>query len=534
MKTVSDLIQGTPEWHAFRATHFGASEAAAMLGLSKYTTRSELLHQKVTGFSKEHSGATQAIFARGHETEALARPLVEAVIGEQLSPVTCSEGKLSCSCDGITFDDSVAWEHKQWNVLLANAVALEELPEEHQPQCQQVLMITGAGKLIFTVSDGTLENMVSMEVLPDTAWFERIRAGWAQFEKDLADYVPNEVVAAPVADIIMRLPAVVINATGGLSASNLKEITPRFDTFLAAANTTLKTDEDFVNGDATAKFSRTTADALKMKAKEVIGQISSVSEAVNTLTLYAEKFDALGLKLEKLVKSEKDNRKTQIVCTAEINFSAHIESLESETRPIQLCIKRPDFAEAIKGMKRLDKMQEAVDNALRNSKYEADLVAKDVRAKLKWFTDNVSEDRALMNFRDLKEIIRKPMDDFQLLVCTRQEQVAKAEAEKMESERARIQAEEEAKARVMIEAARMQKIETHNNQPQSKASMLDGVQPEPAAPVTRPDNVVVIEHQDEISAFLASRDFGKEAGKVRAILVEFVKHQESRKMKVAV
>ena len=31
----------------------------------------------------------------------------------------------------------------------------------------------------------------------------------------------------------------------------------------------------------------------------------------------------------------------------------------------------------------------------------------------------------------------------------------------------------------------------------------------------------------QISAFLASRDFGKEAGKVRAILVEFVKFSAS-------
>ena len=29
------------------------------------------------------------------------------------------------------------------------------LPEEHMPQCQQVLMVTGAEKLLFVVSDGT-------------------------------------------------------------------------------------------------------------------------------------------------------------------------------------------------------------------------------------------------------------------------------------------------------------------------------------------------------------------------------------------
>ena len=37
--------QGSAAWHAARAKHFCASEAAAALGLSKYTTRDELLRQ---------------------------------------------------------------------------------------------------------------------------------------------------------------------------------------------------------------------------------------------------------------------------------------------------------------------------------------------------------------------------------------------------------------------------------------------------------------------------------------------------------
>ncbi len=39
----------------------------------------------------------------------------------------------------------------------------------------------------------------------------------------------------------------------------------------------------------------------------------------------------------------------------------------------------------------------------------------------------------------------------------------------------------------------------------------------------------VVEHQDEIAAFMASRDFRADSGRVRAILVEFVKFQATRK-----
>ena len=61
----------------------------------------------------------------------------------------------------------------------------------------------------------------------------------------------------------------------------------------------------------------------------------------------------------------------------------------------------------------------------------------------------------------------------------------------------------------------------------------DGAAPDPApaadvAPVAASvidKQSVVIEHQDGISAFLASRDFAADSGRVRAILVEFVKFQ---------
>ena len=50
-RVTHDCAQGSAEWHALRARHFTASEASAMLGVSKYQTRDELLHQKHTGLA---------------------------------------------------------------------------------------------------------------------------------------------------------------------------------------------------------------------------------------------------------------------------------------------------------------------------------------------------------------------------------------------------------------------------------------------------------------------------------------------------
>ncbi len=48
MKTV-DLQQGTREWHAHRAQHFNASDAPAMLGVSPYKSRAQLIRELATG-----------------------------------------------------------------------------------------------------------------------------------------------------------------------------------------------------------------------------------------------------------------------------------------------------------------------------------------------------------------------------------------------------------------------------------------------------------------------------------------------------
>src|SRR5579863_1124676 len=114
-RIIHELVQGSDEWAQFRLTHFGASEAAAMLGISPKVKRNELLHMKHTGTPKEFSDWVQEhILDPGHEVEALARPIVEIKIGEELYPITCSIGLISASCDGLTMGESIAWEHKQW------------------------------------------------------------------------------------------------------------------------------------------------------------------------------------------------------------------------------------------------------------------------------------------------------------------------------------------------------------------------------------------------------------------------------------
>ena len=99
------LIQGSAEWHAYRREHDNASDAPAMMGCSPYKTRNQLLHERHTGLTADVDAATQRRFDDGHRFEALARPLAEGIIGEDLYPVTGSSGRLSASFHGLTMDE---------------------------------------------------------------------------------------------------------------------------------------------------------------------------------------------------------------------------------------------------------------------------------------------------------------------------------------------------------------------------------------------------------------------------------------------
>ena len=78
---ILDVEQGSPEWHAARRQHFCASQASAMLGVSKYMTRTELMDLVKFGVVPETTQGQQYVMDRGHKIEALARTLAEKHLG---------------------------------------------------------------------------------------------------------------------------------------------------------------------------------------------------------------------------------------------------------------------------------------------------------------------------------------------------------------------------------------------------------------------------------------------------------------------
>ena len=476
METITAL-QGSKEWLAIRAKHFTASEATAMMGASKYMTRDELLKQKHTGIAPEVDANKQFLFDRGHAAEAAARPIVEELIGDELSPITVSlevEGlPLLASLDGITFDGATVWENKLVNAELVRSIQSGELKPHYFWQLEQALLVTGAKRVIFTASDGT-------EINTHDLWYESnpdcraaLIAGWKQFAKDLAAYTPPEAIIEVIGKTPESLPALRIEITGMVTASNLAEFKETALAVFNGINTNLQTDQDFADAEKAVKFCKDAEERLDAAKQHALSQTASIDELFRTIDSIKKASSEVRLKLDKLVKSEKENRKAEIVQRTRMLFNDHVLALEAEITPIRILMPMPVFSEAMRNMKKLSAMQDAVDTALRNGMFEADAVAKDIRGKLADYKLTVVTPGYEPLFRDLQTIIYKPVDDFRLVIMTRISQHRASEAAKLEAQRAAIQKEEQEKAEAKLDADRKAMFDAQKKQEEEKADQVD-------------------------------------------------------------
>jgi hypothetical protein len=132
-------------------------------------------------------------------------------------------------------------------------------------------------------------------------------------------------------------------------------------------------------------------------------------------------------------------------------------------------------------------------------------------------------------FSDLQQIITKQRDDFDLLVTSRIESHKVAEAAKVEAQRVAIQEEADAKVAAEIERlAKISEVERELNATINQPVVVDAQSGIVEPVINHIDTkATVIDNQDAISTFMATREFGNEKNKIRAILVEFVKYQAS-------
>ncbi|WP_395599047.1 YqaJ viral recombinase family protein [Pseudomonas sp. A1437] len=452
---IHNVAQGSAEWHALRAQHFTASEAPAMMGASKYQTRTDLLTMKKTGIAPEVNQAQQYIFDRGHATEALARPLVEVMIGEELYPVVGTEGNLLASMDGATMLGETLFEHKLWNESLVAQVKAGELDPHYYWQLEQQLLVSGAERVIFVCSDGTAENFVHMEYRPVAGRAAQLVEGWKQFEADLANFEMAEAPSIIVGKAPDELPALRIELTGMVTASNLKVFEDSALAVIDSVKTTLQTDQDFADAKKAVKWCGDVEEAVAVAKKQALSQTQSIDELFSSLDRISAHARETRLKVDKLVKAQELLVKTSIKQKAEQALADHVAAINKTLGRVTLPAVASDFAGAMKNKRTIASLQDAVDTELARAKIAASQSADAIRLNLTSLAE-LAPDHAFL-FNDIQQLVLKANDDLVALIKVRISEHQKAEEQKAEAQREQIRQEElkriedEAKAKAPVE-----------------------------------------------------------------------------------
>lgn len=181
------MLQNTEEWLKFRESKIGASEANIIMGVSKFSTRNELLKWKINPSSKPEKDNTY-ITDKGHRLEEKTRAIIEVKTGLDF-PDTVAISKeydfIMASLDGHNEETNTVLECKYVGKDDFEKVKNNQVLEQYYPQIQQQMLVTGSQKNILSVckenKDKSLEyadmevpfdaDYVSNKLLPELIKF---------------------------------------------------------------------------------------------------------------------------------------------------------------------------------------------------------------------------------------------------------------------------------------------------------------------------------------------------------------------------
>ena len=443
MHTIVQLQQGSDSWHAHRAKHLNASEASAMLGMSPYQSRSNLLKAKATGYTPEVDAQKQRLFDAGHAAEAAARPEAERIIGQDLYPITATrdvEGlPLSASYDGATMGEEIAWEHKLANVSLLESLSRGIIPEQYHPQLEQQLLVLGADKALFMATSSDKTAMEYVWYTSNPVMRQKLISGWAQFRADLANYVPTEVQPVAVAAPVESLPAVSVRMDGALKViDNLDVFGEALRAYIQKIPAKPTSEQEFADCAAAVTALKRAEEALKTAEDHALASMSDVEKMRRLVADLSRIAKTTRLATEKMVEARKDQIRLEEITRGREAFVAHIAALNQRLGKAFMPVIAHDFAGAIKGKRTIESLRDGIDSHLATLKIEANRVADAIQLNLNHLSEHAAHS---FLFADTANIVLKAPDDFQALVQLRIADHQAREAVRLKAEQDRIEAE---------------------------------------------------------------------------------------------
>lgn len=180
------LIQDTPEWHKFRASRIGSSDAPVIMGSSPWKTVDELFLEKIGKGKKQKETAAMS---RGKKLEPIARARHELMTGLEFEPCVLVDKEhdfIMGSFDGRCIEKNIDLEIKCPGAK-DHALALQgKIPEKYVWQCLHLLMVSGSELLHYVSFDGKRTAWIGF--YPDPEKIQRLREAELKFWQRVTSY----------------------------------------------------------------------------------------------------------------------------------------------------------------------------------------------------------------------------------------------------------------------------------------------------------------------------------------------------------
>ena len=184
------MEQNTDEWRKWRHDKIGGSDASIIMGVSKYMNRADLLLHKATPFDQAVDSKKSPVADMGHVVEEMERSRFEFLHNQKFMSALMTHPEipwLSTSFDGLSMDETIAWECK----LVGNDTFLEVekniVPEKFYPQLQHQFLVNQKLKKTYLYC---ILYSKSMFVKMDQSTFVR---SFMEVERD-NEYIQNKLM----------------------------------------------------------------------------------------------------------------------------------------------------------------------------------------------------------------------------------------------------------------------------------------------------------------------------------------------------
>lgn len=159
------------EWLQWRRQGIGGSDAAAILGVSPWSTPYKVWMEKTSDYrAKENSSMSY-----GRETEEDSRREFEEIMNESFFPINVQNTEipwLRSSLDGINLEGTMVVEIKKANQKDHTTAFEGKVPDKYFPQCQHILMTLGLPMLYYYSSPADGRKGIILEVKRDDLYID--------------------------------------------------------------------------------------------------------------------------------------------------------------------------------------------------------------------------------------------------------------------------------------------------------------------------------------------------------------------------